>query len=592
MNNLDKLRRKMLCEGVDVVYVTMGDYHQSEYSEEYFDSIKFLSGFTGSNAYLVVDKDNAVLFTDGRYFLQAEKELQGSDIVLMRMGCEGVPEIDDYILSIIKEGETFAFDGRIVSAHKGAELTQKLSVKNVTVKCDFDSVKDLWDDRPALSLRKAFVLEEKYSGESAKSKISRIKEEMKRLKTEIHIVSSLDDVAWILNIRGRDITYNPVLMSYLVIGEETHLFTNPEKIDETVCEYLKSIDVKLREYDEFYDYISKLENVGILIDNNRINYLTLSKLSENKCVYKENPSVLMKAIKNKTELENLKRAHIKDGVAVTRFIIWLKENVSKQQITEYTAAQKLRELRMAQDGYIEDSFETICAYKENAAMMHYSCNEEIAKILEPKGMILVDSGGQYYEGTTDVTRTFALGEVTSEEKRSFTLALKGMFNLSNARFLYGCRGVNLDILARGPLWEAGIDYRCSTGHGVSYLLNVHEGPNNIRWKLNKDKVDSCVLEEGMVTSNEPGVYEDGKYGIRIENEIVCLKDIKNDYGQFMRFDTLTMVPIDTSLIDETILNEVDKKRINDYNRMSISSILPYFDEKEADWIEKNVKILY
>lgn len=592
MNNVEKLRKKMNEESVNIVIIPSGDFHQSEYSCEYFKLVKFFSGFTGSAGTLVVTENEAALFTDGRYYIQAEKEIDNSVIKLMRSGMEGVPTVMEYVKEKCRRGDTIAFDGRIVSAGFGMELEEEL--ENVAdIMYDFEPAQGIYSDRPSLPKEKVFVLEEQMAGESTESKLIRVRNAIKQENAEVHILSSLEDICWCLNIRGNDISYTPVVMSYLIITEsETVLFSDRDKYDDKIIEYLMRNGIRLAGYEEFYNEL-KLIKGKVLIDKKKVNYYIYKTLSQsNECIYKENPSTYMKAVKNKTEIRNLKCVHLKDGVAVTKFILWLKENVGKMRITEYTAAMKLYEFRQEQEGFIEESFETICAYMENAAMMHYSCDKQSAKVLEPKGMLLVDSGGQYFEGTTDVTRTFSLGEVSEEEKKSYTLVLKGMMNLAHAKFLYGCTGYNLDILARGPLWESGIDYRCGTGHGVSYLLGVHEGPNSIRWKQAKDKNDACVFEAGMVTSNEPGVYVEGKYGIRIENEILCINMEKNEYGQFMGFETLTMVPIDTDLVDVKYLEKRDIDRINTYNKMVISSLLPYFDEKEADLLKKNVKIIY
>jgi len=590
MDRIDILRNKMYEDGVDVVVITNSDYHQSEYSSDFFGVVEFFSGFTGSNATLVVSDSEAALFTDGRYFIQAENELSGSEIKLMKMGEPDVLEVWEYVSSLAGENTTVAFDGKVVSANLGIKIKESLD-ESVVINYNFDAAEFLWEDRPSLPKEKAWHLDISYSGETTESKISRIREVMSKKKVGAHVLTSLDDIAWILNIRGNDIAYNPVVMSYLIIEQSSVLwFVDSRKIDDDLKQYLQDNSISIYEYDEFYDELDSFNNERILLDKEHINYSIYEKLNmDNMCIYSNNPSVLMKSIKNDVELKNLRNVHVKDGVALTKFILWLKDRVGNVNFTEYDAALKLRELRAMQEGFIEESFETICAYKGNAAMMHYTATVKDAAWIYPEGMLLVDSGGQYLEGTTDVTRTIALGSVSDEEKKMFTLVLKGMFNLSSAKFLKGCTGVNLDILARQPLWNEGVDYRCGTGHGVSYLMSVHESPNAFRWRR---RSDDCVLQAGMVTSDEPGVYVEGKYGIRTENEIECVLDEKNEYGQFLSFKTLTLVPIDTSLIDARYLSSEDIKRVNDYNEMVTNVLMPFLDENEQEKLKKYVEKIH
>jgi len=403
------------------------------------------------------------------------------------------------------------------------------------------------------------------------------------------ILTSLDDIAWLYNMRGDDIPCNPVVLSYTVVfKDKAVLFLNESVLNERLREEFAKNNVEIKAYDDVYEYVKSLDkNSKILLDLNKVNYKIYGNLPENaEKINKLNPTVPEKAKKNKTEIENIRKSHVKDGVAVCKFIFWLKQNVGKIKITEMSAAQYLEDRRREQEGFIEPSFDTIAAYNANAAMMHYSATPEHDAELKPEGLFLVDSGGQYYEGTTDITRTITLGAVPDEWKRDYTLTLKGNMNLANARFLYGCTGINLDILSRGPLWNIGIDYRCGTGHGVGYLLNVHEAPNGIRWRVVPERNDSAVLEEGMVTSDEPGVYTEGSHGIRIENELLCRKDIKNEYGQFMSFETVTYVPIDKEAIDLKYLENRDIEQINDYHKMVYEKISPYFEGKEADWLKE------
>lgn len=578
---LKKIRSEMEKEGIDVYLIPTADFHLSEYVGDYFQTRKYMSGFTGSAGTMVVTKEEAVLFTDGRYFVQAEAELNGTGIKLMKMGVEGVWDLKEYIASKMVSEKCLGFDGRMISMKEGFAYESQYKIRP-----DVDLVGRIWQERPELPFSKAWILKERYAGESTYSKLNRLREKMKTENADYHLIASVDDIAWIYNIRGNDVENNPVILSYTLIGmEEAVLFANPEKFDERLMNYFSENKVTLKPYEDIYSYLEKLsDNEKILLDDKRTNYY-LNQCVPKKCerIYRENPTVFMKAIKNETEIQNEINAHIKDGAAVTKFIYWLKKNVGKMEITELSAAEKLEEFRKQQEGYLEPSFETISAYNANAAMMHYSPSRGENAVLKPVGALLVDSGGQYYEGTTDVTRTIGLGEVSNEFRVHYTAVLKGMLNLSNAKFLHGCIGLNLDILARGPVWDLGIDYRCGTGHGVGYLLNVHEAPNGFRWKKTAQRDDGCVLEPGMITSNEPGVYLDGKYGIRIENEIVVRESEKNEYGQFLNFETLTVVPIDLDLIDFSYMEETDKKRLMDYEKFVFEKIGNYLSDEERRW---------
>lgn len=591
---LNLLRSKMKERGLTAYIIPTADYHQSEYVGEYFMARHFMSGFTGSAGVLVVTLTKAGLWTDGRYHIQAAKQLQNSTIELYRQGDEGVVSIEDFLFEELSEGEALGFDGKVISASWGDKLQEKLQEKKIILSYEEDLVDLCWENRPQLPKEPVFILENQYAGECTQDKLSRIRKEMEKTNTSLHVITSLDDIAWVLNIRGNDVLHNPVVLSYLVIARDKALFfVDGNKIDQRVSQYLQDNQVIQKEYDGIYSYLSSVSNEErVLLDKNRVNYLITHSLSEEITVYdKPNPSMLMKAIKNETEINNLIKAHIKDGLAVTRFMYWLKESMGKETITEISASDYLENLRKSQEGYLGPSFDTICAYKENAAMMHYSATKDSYSTLQPEGLLLVDSGGQYYEGTTDITRTFALGEVEKEQKRHFTAVVNGMLNLANARFLYGCTGMNLDILARGPMWDMDIDYKCGTGHGIGYLLNVHEPPNGFRWKVVPERNDSCILEEGMVTTDEPGVYMEGSHGIRIENELVCRKGVKNEYGQFMYFDTLTLAPIDLDAIDPVYMNATEKQRLNSYHKMVYDSLSPLLSEEEAIWLKKYTRAI-
>ena len=504
------------------------------------------------------------------------------------MGEEGVPTIEEYLLEKLPKNSTLGFDGRVMSVKEGQSLANKLAFKGINIEYKYDLVNDIWEDRCSLPTEKAFLLGTEYSGESFSDKLSRIRAVMKEKKATTHILASLDDIAWLFNIRGRDVKSNPVVLSYAVISiDSVYLFIDKNKIGEDIRAELSKENVQIKGYEEVYEFIKNIdENEVVLIDTSKVNYAIYNNIPSNvQKIEERNPSILFKSIKNEIELKNIRNSHIKDGVAFTKFMYWLKNNIGKIEITEISATQKLEEFRREQDKFIEPSFSTIAAYKDHAAMMHYSATEESNYKLEPRDLFLVDSGGQYFDGTTDITRTIALGPIPENVRKDFTNVVRGMIRLSKAKFLYGCRGYNLDILARGPLWEEGVDYKCGTGHGIGFVLNVHEGPNGFRWKVREDIDDSCILEEGMVTTNEPGVYVENSHGIRIENEIVVRKAEKNEYGQFMDFEVITFAPIDLDAIDESLILKDEKVYLNNYHKQVYDKISPYLNEEEKQWLK-------
>lgn len=585
---IENIRDLMKEKNIYAYIVPSSDYHQSEYVGDYFKSREFMSGFTGSSGTLIIYMDEAGLWTDGRYFIQAENELKDSGIKLFKMGEEGVPTIEEYLLEKLPKNSTLGFDGRVMSVKEGQSLANKLAFKGINIEYKYDLVNDIWEDRCSLPTEKAFLLGVEYSGESFSDKLSRIRAVMKEKKATTHILASLDDIAWLFNIRGRDVKSNPVVLSYAVISiDSVYLFIDKNKIGEDIRAELSKENVQIKGYEEVYEFIKKIEeNEVVLIDTSKVNYAIYNNIPSNvQKIEERNPSILFKSIKNEIELKNIRNSHIKDGVAFTKFMYWLKNNIGKIEITEISATQKLEEFRREQDKFIEPSFSTIAAYKDHAAMMHYSATEESNYKLEPRDLFLVDSGGQYFDGTTDITRTIALGPIPENVRKDFTNVVRGMIRLSKAKFLYGCRGYNLDILARGPLWEEGIDYKCGTGHGIGFVLNVHEGPNGFRWKVRENIDDTCILEEGMVTTNEPGVYVENSHGIRIENEIVVRKAEKNEYGQFMDFEVITFAPIDLDAIDESLILKDEKVYLNNYHKQVYDKISPYLNEEEKQWLK-------
>ena len=591
---LAKLREYMSEKNIAAYIIPSSDNHQSEYVGDHFKCREFISGFTGSAGTVVVTMEEAGLWTDGRYFIQAEKELEGSTIKLFKMGEEGVPTTEEYLYESLKEGKTLGFDGRVICAKEGINLEKKLAKKNIQIVYDYDLVGMIWNDRPDLSTAKAFLLDVKYAGETFSSKLNRVRESMKEKNANVHVITTLDDIAWLFNIRGGAVKFNPVVLSYALITlDKVYLFVDKSKLNEEILNELSKENVEIKPYNDIYEFIKTLDkNDKILLDSTKINYAILNNIpSEVEKVDEFNPTMFMKAQKNPIELENIRNSHVKDGVAFTKFMYWLKNNVGKIEISELSASKKLEDLRREQEGFIEPSFGTIAGYRDHAAMMHYSATKESDAKLEASDLFLIDSGGQYFDGTTDITRTIALGKINDELKKHFTAVARGMINLSMAKFLYGVRGYNLDILARRPMWNMGIDYKCGTGHGIGFLLNVHEAPNGFRWRIIPDRFDSAVLEEGMVTTNEPGIYVEGSHGIRTENELVVRKTEKNEYGQFMEFEVVTLAPIDLDAIDPEEMNKEEKAYLNWYHELVYNKVSPFLTEDEKAWLKEYTKAI-
>ena len=585
---LKSLRDEMRKRNIDYYIVPTADFHESEYVGEYFKARKWITGFTGSAGTAVIGMDEAGLWTDGRYFIQAENQLKGSGVTLFKMAQEGVPTINEYLEKNLKNGGVIGFDGRVVNTRLAEAFKEIADKKSGSLYTSEDLIDIIWNDRPSLPTSKAWILEEKFSGESVTSKLERIRKEMKECGADTHIMTCLFDIEWTFNLRVGDIEHVPVNLCFALIDEKNaSYYINEADLDDKVKTYLKNNGVTLRPYEAIYDDVKNIPaSAKVLLNKAQVNSRITDLLPKTATIIdKANPAELMKSCKNEVELQNLIKAHIKDAVAMTKFMYWLKTNVGRIEMTEVTAQDYLANLRAEQEGFIDLSFGTISAYGPNAAMMHYSATSDNCAALEPRGMLLVDSGGHYYEGSTDITRTFALGPVTDIEKKHFTAVLRANMNLSHARFLYGCSGLNLDILARGPIWDMDLDYQCGTGHGVGYLLNIHEGPNGFRWKIVPERKDSGVLEEGMCTTDEPGIYLEGQYGIRLENELICRKGAKNEYGQFMYFEDMTFVPFDLDLVDERYLNAIDKERLNEYHKKVYETISPYLTDDEKNWLK-------
>lgn len=585
---LQKLRQVMQEEKIDFFLIPTADYHNSEYVDGYFKTREFFSGFTGSAGTLVVSQNAAGLWTDGRYFIQADKELCGTGITLYRMMDEGVPTVMEYLVKEMTKGQVLAFDGKVMTAFSGNRFAEKLEAKGIKLRYDYDPASEVWAGRPHMACNPIMVLDQKLCGLSLAEKVEQVREVMKKKGCKYHLLSKLDDIMWLFNIRGKDVACNPVAFSYAFIEEnEIRLFMDEgEMTEESRC-YLAEQAVHAHGYEDIEIFLENYPYEGkVLLDRKAINYSLYKILNDkNVCVFDTNPTELLKAIKNETELEHIRETYIKDSAVVTKFIFKMKDTVGKTPMNEYLAATELNGMRSETEGFLDLSFETISAYGENAAMMHYEATENDNKELAPEGMLLVDSGGQYLGGTTDVTRTFALGPVTEEMKEHFTLVAMGMLRLANAKFLEGCSGRNLDILARQPLWEKGIDYKCGTGHGIGYILNVHEGPHSIRWRFSDD-VKEVILKPGMIVSDEPGVYLEGRYGIRTENILEVVAAEKNSDGQFLKFDMLTYVPIDLELIDTKWMQKKDIDLLNAYHKDVYDKLAPFMNEDELIWLKE------
>ena len=576
---IEEARKIMKKYKVDAYIVTSSDYHQSEYIDDYFKGREYLSGFTGSAGVLVIFKDEACLWTDGRYHIQAENQLKASEVKLFKQGNLGVPTYKEYITSKLAENSKIGIDAKILLSSDVNEILSKKKYKIV----DFDLLEEVWDKRKKLPDGKIFVLEDKYTGKTYKEKVKEIRTALKEKGADYNIISSLDDIAWMYNFRGCDVIHNPVALSFTIISEKKSiLYIDKNKLDDKTQKYFKDNKVEIKEYFEFFEDIKKLKG-NILVDFNKISYAIYEAIGKNTLINSMNPSTYLKAHKNKTEIANTKEIHIQDGVAIAKFMYWLKNNYKKENITEFSAEQKINSLRKEIEGYLDLSFHTISAFGKNAAMMHYSAPEKKSTKIED-GVYLLDSGGTYLKGTTDITRTFFLGKVGKQEKNDNTLVLKGMLALSRAKFLFGATGTNLDILARQFLWNVGIDYKCGTGHGVGHILNVHEGPHGIRFQYNPQR-----LEVGMIVTNEPGAYIEGSHGIRIENELLVKEACETEHGKFLEFETITYAPIDLDGIVKPLLTKEEKQQLNEYHSEVYKKLSPYLNKKEKEFLKEYTK---
>ena len=585
---ISKLRALMEENNIDMYIVPTADFHQSEYVGEHFKARMFITGFSGSAGTAVITKNHAGLWTDGRYFLQAERQLAESTVDLFKMADPGVPTIEEYIEQNLQDNQVLGFDGRVISMGSGQAYEKILKPKNARIKYDFDLINMIWDNRPILSEEAAFNLDLKYAGESTSSKLERIRKEMTNAGANLHVITSLDDIAWLLNIRGNDIEFFPLVLSYAIVTiDEVHVFLDEDKLNEEIrSNFLENDVLFIHPYNEVYESVKAFKSTDcVLIDPARMNYALYNNIPKDvKKIEMMNPSVLFKSIKNPIEIENIRKAQLKDGIAHAKFMYWLKHNLGKEKITEISASHKLDEFRKEQGGYIRPSFDPISSFGEHAAMVHYSPTPETDLELKEGSLFLTDTGAGYYEGSTDITRTYALGEIPQIMKDHFTLTVISNFHLAKARFLHGTTGMNLDILARAPFWNRNLNFNHGTGHGMGYLMNIHEAPIGFRWQYREN--EAHPFEVGMVVTDEPGIYIDGSHGVRIENELLVCNGEKNDYGQFMHFETITHIPMDLDAINPDLMTIEEKNWLNEYHKEVYHMISPHLDKDEKEWLAK------
>jgi Xaa-Pro aminopeptidase len=578
---IEQLRNLMREKGIEAYIVPSADPHQSEYVAEHYTARAFISGFTGSAGTAVITLKDAGLWTDGRYFIQAENQLKGTGMALFRMGESGVPTVEGFLKESLPKGAKIAFDGKVISVEYLRSLNKALESKEFSFEVNEDLIDKVWNNRPEKPSTEVILHDVKYTGKSREEKLSEVTAEMKAVGADYYVISGLDDIAWLLNIRGRDVKCNPLTIAYVVISEQKcYLFIDDRKVNLSVRTELEKANVEIIPYDSIGSFLEGITTGTILLDPAKTNTWIHSAIKI-KTIEAMDITTVFKAIKNDTEVQNVRNVMVRDGVAMVKFLNWLKKTIKTRNITEIEASDKLEELRRAGDNFYDLSFGTISAYKANASMPHYSATKENQATIKQEGFHLVDSGAQYLDGTTDITRTIVVGPLTAEEKLDFTLVLRGMIDLTLQRFLYGATGSNLDIIARIPLWNAGMDYKHGTGHGIGFFLNVHEGPHRISTIPN-----AIRLEKGMIVSNEPGVYKAEKHGIRTENLVVVQKDEKTEYGgQFMKFETLTLCPIDLEAIDATLLTAEEKAWLNNYHKTVFEKLSPYLQGEELEYLK-------
>lgn len=588
LDRLASLRETMKRNGISATIIPGTDPHGSEYLPNKWKERTWISGFNGSAGTAVVTLEKAALWTDSRYFIQAEDQLNGTTFELMKMKLPETPSINDWIIQQLKEGDVVGLNPQMFPHNAFLDNYNEFTFNQLAVQ-SIDLIDETWKDRAELPENPIFLFDVKYAGKSASEKIEEVRSEMKNAKTNVYIMNSLDEIAWLYNIRGNDVNFNPLTISYAAVDtEKAYLFIDEKKVSEEIKTSLEKEGIEIKSYLGVYDYLQNLsDKAHVFVDGNRINQSLFETIPTTSTI-KLSPSIVtnLKAIKNETELEGFRNAMVKDGVALTKFFIWLEENVERNNIDEVMISEKLIEFRATQENFKGASFGTICGYADHGAMNHYSATPETAYTIGTDKMLLIDSGAQFLEGTTDITRTLILGEPTQKQKTDYTLVLKGNIGLSQAVFPANTRGSQIDVFARKALWENGLNFGHGTGHGVGHYLCVHEGPQSIRMEEN-----SVTLKPGMILSNEPGLYRDGEYGIRIENLIVVQPLVKTEFGEFYNFETITIAPIDKTLIDVSLLSEDEIKWLNNYHQFVFDKQQAFLDEKETNWLKEKCEAI-
>ena len=583
--HLEALRDLMRSKHIDAVIIPGTDPHQSEYPSEHWKFRDYVSGFTGSNGTAVVTLDDAGLWTDSRYFLQAAEQLEGSGFTLRKENIPGEPTVLEWLGEVLDEDAVVGVDGRLFSLIEANRIEMFCAQNGFMFAPDFRAAEAIWTDRPARPMNPAFVHDEALAGEDVDSKVSRVVDALDAADADGLLITALDEIAWLLNLRGSDVDYTPVVIAFAYVSEDERvLFIDSEKVTSEVKDHLKKYGVKIKDYDDIEKFLGKISSTAtVMVDPNRVSDALGQAMICNK-TYMASPVIALKGVKNESQIAGFRQAMLYDGAAMVRMMMWLEQNVANG-ITEMDVDRRLQQERAAYASNRGDSFHMIAGYKDHGAIVHYEATDESAYTLAPDGLLLIDTGGQYLEGTTDITRTISLGNPTAAEKHDYTLILKGHLALARAVFPKGTMGVQLDVLARGPLWNEGMTYLHGTGHGVGHFLGCHEGPQSIRMEANP-----TPLELGMVTSNEPGIYKTGEYGIRTENLLLCVPACSNEeWGEFYKFESLTLFPYDTTLMDMDMLNREEVKQINDYHAMVCERLRPLLSADEAQWLEQKCK---
>lgn len=588
LERLEKIRAAMKSQGIDAYIIPSSDPHISEYLPDRYKCISWVSGFTGSAGTLVITADFAGLWTDARYFVQANEQLKGTGFELVKLKTQGAAEYADWLGEKLTEGAQVAFDGNLASLLVAQTVKNTLEPLQIKVNGHVDLLSAIWLDRPELPQVKAFLLGEETTGQSTESKLAAVRQILAKNRAESHFISSLDDVAWLLNIRGQDVPCNPVVLSFVYVSkDQAILFIASGKLAAEEIAVLNSQGVQVADYAEGFEFVKNLTSSSILIDPKRTCFAIYDSIPASvKIIERINPSTSLKAIKNEIEIAHIRKTMIQDGVALTKFFKWMEETLPLEELSEISIASKLRSFREEQDGFVDVSFNTIAGYLDHGALPHYSATQKSNYTLKPEGLLLVDSGGQYKTGTTDITRVVSLGNITQEEKDDYTIVLKGTIEGSQAIYPVGSKGYQIDAITRRPIWATLRNYGHGTGHGIGFFLNVHEGPH----VFNPTNVD-IAIEEGMITSIEPGLYREGKHGIRIENLVLASKFDKSVFGDFMHFETLTICYIDTDLVNKNLLDQVHLEWLNSYNQWVFDKLSPYLSTAEASWLANKTKAI-